>query len=472
MRWFTRGLAVSTVAMVAGTAAAAAIFTAGADGFYPTVQAAIDQAVTQGGDAEIEVEAGAYHEHLLVSPSFSSATLRIVGGWDGTFSGRSSDPSMTVIDGDASGRAMALEPGGGTLIIEDLTLTNGMSTSAGGGLYLHPTGSVSVTVSDCRITLNNATAAASAEGGGIDAYLSGSSVLAVVNTVISDNLAHSTGGSAAGGGLEIVVSDVASAGIRGCRIQGNTARSDVSSQVTGGGIDGAVYEQADMVISDSLVSDNTLAGSGFCFAPGGAFSLGAFSTTPQGMLTATRNRWLDNTCTTASAAPQVDVNTSGATLALVTDSELVGGNGGGAEAHAYDTSQIELVNLTVAGNSGPGLYLVQQHSSALSLANAIVDLNGTNIVSSGTVTTTTNLVGSDPHFKDAAGGDYGVLADSSAIDQGSNTVAGGLGSMDINRCARIQNGIVDEGATEQASVYCGGFELGGPFRWSSVVGTP
>ncbi len=238
--------------------------------------------------------------------------------------------------------------------------------------------------------------------------------------------------------------------------------------LSGGGIAVTVSDYGELVLDDSVISGNLLQGGGIGVGAGGALSAEVGSTTDQGLIIAERDRWVDNTSTSSGVEPQVFVSTVGQSEGLLSDSVVSGGDGGGVEGYGYDSSELYLTNLTVAGNAGDGVFLGQNDTSIVNIANSIVDLNDTDTSYGGTVGAIDDLVSVDPHFKDAAAGNYGVLADSPAIDQGSNT-ATGVGPMDVNRCARIQNGTVDEGASEQASIYCSDFELGGSFRWSSTA---
>jgi hypothetical protein len=98
---------------------------------YTTIQDAID-AVVNGADTEIRVEQNlTYTENLEVPATFDSGSLSILGGWDATFSTRDPDPEHTVIDGDASGRALNILIEGGRLLVDGFTFTNGKGDGAG-----------------------------------------------------------------------------------------------------------------------------------------------------------------------------------------------------------------------------------------------------------------------------------------------------------------------------------------------------
>lgn len=198
-----------------------------------------------------------------------------------------------------------------------------------------------------------------------------------------------------------------------------------------------------LVLDDSVITQNTGMTSGTCVAPGGDIGAGAFAPASMSQILMRRDRWVGNVCSPAPAymtlGAQLVVDTRASTLGHVSDSVITGDNGGGITGYGLDTSELDLTNLTVAGNTLEGVHMEKRDSSPVSLANSIVDLNDTDTGLTSGVATATNLVGTDPHFVDAAGGNYGVLADSPAIDQGSNT-SPGVGQLDVDRCARLQNG--------------------------------
>lgn len=58
----------------------AAVFTAGMNGTYPTVQGAISAALAAGGDNHIKVRAGTFDEDLFIF-GMTSGSLIFLGGW-------------------------------------------------------------------------------------------------------------------------------------------------------------------------------------------------------------------------------------------------------------------------------------------------------------------------------------------------------------------------------------------------------
>lgn len=139
--------------------------------------------------------------------------------------------------------------------------------------------------------------------------------------------------------------------------------------------------------------------------------------------------------------------------------ENTAGYGGGIENYG----EMEVINCTVAGNTGDG---IENSNGTLTLYNTIIAENtGTDINDyAGTVQGSNNLTTFDdwtgesennilvdsgqPLFEDAANGDYRLASGSQAIDGGDNSfVPSGL-ERDLAGNSRISNGIVDIGAYE------------------------
>lgn len=93
-------------------------------------------------------------------------------------------PGTPTLDGNNQGRVLTIN--GGTTTIQGLTINNGQTTSAGGGIYV-ATAAVLVNV---LVTEN--TAGANNFGGGIEADLG--SNLTLINSTVSGNTAGSSGG--------------------------------------------------------------------------------------------------------------------------------------------------------------------------------------------------------------------------------------------------------------------------------------
>ena len=159
-----------------------------------TIQRAVDQA---GNNDTIGISVGTYAENLIIDQAITGLTLR--GGFSCSkgVCTHSPDPSLTVVDGAASGRVVEvdrLHSGAGTIRFEYLTLQNGDSTNAGGGLaVIGGYGSPSrITVANSVIANNTTT-----QYGGGAAVLGNDVTLEIVDSTIRNNSAQRGGGVSA-----------------------------------------------------------------------------------------------------------------------------------------------------------------------------------------------------------------------------------------------------------------------------------
>ncbi|MEA3240255.1 MAG: hypothetical protein U9P37_01535, partial [Pseudomonadota bacterium] len=119
---------------------------------YSSIQAAVNEA--SDGDT-IRVAQGLYFENIRIQ---NPITVTIQGGWDSTFSTRSSDPALTVVNGMGLYSVFyirAYNDENITVTIEGLTITNGCDRD-GGGIYAAAyAGSSCTTDSSLNLLLSN-----------------------------------------------------------------------------------------------------------------------------------------------------------------------------------------------------------------------------------------------------------------------------------------------------------------------------
>lgn len=465
-----RMTAVTTMmALLAAGPATAAVYTAGAAGSYATVQAALDAAVLAGGDNEVRVQAGTYSENLYVGSNLASGSLLLTGGWDSGFSARDPDPASTIVDAGGSASALQIAADGGHLTVAGLTLTNGATAGSGGaGIYLRTTSDSVVVLEHLRVVGNMDSSSVFAGSAGIAALPLDTSRLELRDTEVSGNLATSSGSDAIGGGASLTAYGSSSILADRCRFEGNEVHSDSAVSTGAAGLWVNVYSAGSVVVSDCRITGNHVTGSGTTVGSGARMTVGQTTGATAPSLTVRRTVVTDNTSTMVTKGRQLYVRLYNDGEADLTDSVIASGDGGGLYTTGDGTSAVHATNLTVTGNAETGVTMELYSSAGASLANSIVYGNGTEISLNGSVVTSANLVGSDPHFKDPANGDFGVLADSPVIDEGDGAPPGGLGPLDVVRCPRVGGGGVDVGANEQASVSCGGFEAAGLSRWLVV----
>jgi len=157
---------------------------------HDSIQAAID---ASGAGDTIKVAQGIYHEIISIA---DSKEFTLQGGWNSTFTTKTNNPALTVIDGEiedvgaGSYSVLAFDAYSGVSInatIENLTLRNG-NQSEGGGVYAvaHDSGTLNLTLLKNVIRDNQAT-----DGGGIyvSSASSGEIQLTMINNLIFNNSA-------------------------------------------------------------------------------------------------------------------------------------------------------------------------------------------------------------------------------------------------------------------------------------------
>ena len=461
------GLVVASLALGALSASRlysqVTVLEVGPGATYTTIQSAID-VVVNGADTEIRVEQNlTYTETLEVPATFDSGSLSILGGWDATFSTRDPDPEHTVIDADASGRAINILIEGGSFLLEGFTLTNGTRDGAGVRVFSNNVNnSAKVVLRSLWIVENHLTESPSAQGGGLYALLRGTQRLEVLRSLIQGNTSSTWDqGNARGGGLFIHGRNNSTFLIDGCDILENSVDSD-GGERAGGGLYLFPEHDAKGVFYDTFVFENLIEGTGTSSGSGGYLRTSSAST-----LEVVRTGWAQNEVVSGDATAQLVYETeSGLHTLRMTDSGLAQGDGDGVEVTTKSEGTVHLVNLTVADHPGTGILATQQDTSTLAIYNTISYGNGTDLTTSGTVDTGSNLIGVDPLFLDPFNLDYYPTAGSPAENMGDNDPPGGLGTLDIEQNSRVIDGTVDIGFAEGIDViFASSFETGDLTTW-------
>ena len=287
-------------------------------------------------------------------------------------------------------------------------------------------------------------------GGGI--YNSGS--LTVTNNTLSDNSAGDYGGGIYSFGTLTVTNST---------LAGNSVHTQYSA---GGGI----YSSGTLTVTGSTFSDNLVNGthglgggivnsSGTltvtdCAFSGNSADNRAGGICNSGTLTITRSTFSGN-----SAVSGGGISNSGtATITnSIFSSNSASGNGGGS----FNSGTLTITNSTFSDNSASdagGIF----NSGAVTINNSVLwqniggDLGGPLDSGSG------NLIGIDPKFIDADGGDYRLSDTSPAINRGENDLAvdpqGNPLTTDLAGNPRIFDSTVDCGAYEFQGAIAGGRE--------------
>ena len=439
--WFSVIAFAFAFILLIGGAADAQIYTVGPHGTYTAIQEAINAAIGNPGTNEIHVEQGSYTENISIPGSMNSGSLTITGGWNGSFTARDTDNTLTTIDGNAAGRVIDIQISGGLLTIEGFTIENGGNNPYGSGLNIETTNAAQVTINNNRIQNNTSSGQYSIVGGGIYAYLQDNTQLSITGNLISYNSVVSTESICAGAGIDLSVYENAVFNVTGNVIEGNSATTD--SQQSGVGFYLYTSSSGSCDFTGNTVRNNEANGTGY--KAGIAGQIGMVST--GGTITARRNLCINNRNNGAGSSIDLYLSTYGTATLLVTDSVVAGASGDGICFNPSDSSTLRLTNLTIADNGGTGLYKYPVSGTA-SLYNAIIYNNTINTNSLTGLDTGNNLIGIDSMFVNSAGRDYRLLHGSPAINTGANSPPGGLGSLDLAGNPRISNGTVDIGAYE------------------------
>ncbi len=156
----------------------------------------------------VRVAAGLYYETREIE-LYDPISITIQGGWNASFTSRSSNPSLTVVDMLISGRFLYIYAYDGETIditLEGFTLTGGLTTGSGGVVYVQAgSGSSAMADTSVRFTMRGNRLVgnqAGYSGGAVYAHASADSDtfrsvldLTVVDNEIVANSSMSTGGA-------------------------------------------------------------------------------------------------------------------------------------------------------------------------------------------------------------------------------------------------------------------------------------
>jgi len=470
-RFFVAVVAVAVVAFVVTPQVATSQVTrktVGPNGMFATIQAAVNDCAS-GLDCEIDVQgSNTYPENVGIWSSFAAGSMSISGGWNSTFTLHDEDPTATIVDGGAANSVVRVQPGGGSVTLDGFTITNG-SAGFGAGIDVAPQGDSTVRLTNLIIKENHASYSGSSHGGGVRAFLQGSSHLEVSRCRVVSNTATATSGdgSVSGAGITISASGTASYLVEDSWIEENTSAVPALSEWGVGHFFG-VSEDASAEIVNLRVANNGASGTGSSVGGVG----GTLYLTGNGQMTVRQSSWALNNNLGGGPGEQLQISCSDNASVLVTDSAVALGEQDGLDGNAHGTSEMRLVNLTVADNTLTGIDLTLSGSASVDLHNSIAFGNGTDAYIQTGVGTGNNLIGVDPLFVDpgAPNYNYRLGEGSPGVDAGNNAAPGGLGSVDLDGRQRIENGTVDIGCYEgEGMLFYNGFESGGSGEWSATV---
>jgi hypothetical protein len=444
--------------------------TVGPDGAFGTIQSAVDDCAS-GVICDVDVQGPyTYLENVTIPSSFSAGSITISGGWNSSFTLRDESPSGTIIDAGGVGQALAVVISGGAVTIQGLTIRNGAS-SYGAGIQVTPSGAsgATITLANLIIRDNHSSGVGTSQGGGVWTELDGSERLEITLCEIFDNTTTvlSGTGAAVGAGLSISASGTATFLVAHSWVEENTASSD-TARMDGAGHFFSVLEDAVGEVLDLRVSGNTAAGS-FASATGCG---GHMYLSGNGQIVVRRSAWSVNSDETGATAEQLRLTCRDNSSVLITDSAVALSDQNGLFGTATGTSELRLVNLSVADHGLTGIELSEVPGATVTLHNSIAYGNGPDTILDAGVGTGNNLIGVDPLFMDPGppNFNYHLGIGSPGVDTGHNSPPGGLGPADLDGRPRVENGTVDIGCYEGVGLlFFDGFEGGGTGEWSATV---
>lgn len=412
-----------------------------------TIQSAINEAISAGGSNEVRVQQGTYVENIYLPVSSNVGTLNITGGWNSSFSSKNTDYTLTTIDGGGIGRVFNINiQSGGTMVftLDGFTIQNGGNTTYGSGINISAVDEAELTISNNRIVNNNASGTSEGSGGGIYAYLDaeGNLLLEITNNLIKGNTITSSGSTCSGAGMDINCHQEAVFDITDNIIEDNSS-TNTDRQASGVGISFYKLGTNTCYFADNIIRNNTANGTGARLGIGGSIVTAGSSN-----VALLRNLWINNNNNGGSAGGDLSLEAFDTSTIRATDSLVTGAENDGVKFGSYgSTSTIRMTNLTITDCTGYGLYRNDSQPSNSSLYNTILYNNGTNH-NSLPGDTGNNLIGTDPKFIDTTSGNYRLRPGSPAINAGTNSPTGGLGSLDLDSRDRISKSTVDIGAYE------------------------
>ena len=420
---------------------------------YTTIQAAILAA--KDGDT-IQVAQGVYAENITIT---SSKQISIQGGWSDDFASRSSDSSLTVIDGGGKGQVIHISPGLGMTInlsIEDFTIKNGAAEN-GGGICAVANGAgtrIMLTLNRCAISENTSTD----HGGGFNLEaIQGSLVANIINSTISSNRSRLFGGGLRLNGFM--------GGSATLNMVNDWVQDNIAEEVGGGGIAvyGAKATVVNLNLSESIVSRNQGPNGGGVFGYAWGQDAVVWMTLKNNLITHNSSQQGGAICSCAGVTDPTFSEAGGSIIWNLTNNTITAnaaGTAGGAGG-------IRMSSGSIYGNGG---------SSSLNLKNdidwgntdsygnqqVVISVDGKSGTSNATINYSTvgliqtmgggqyatdHVINQNPGFKDAAGGDYHLTENSPCIDTGTSA---GAPTADIEGTLRPQGNGYDMGAYEYA----------------------
>ncbi len=361
--------------------------------------------------------------------TLSNMTIR-EGSSDWSSGGIHNTGTLTVDNTTITGNTADWGGGGiyntGTLTVDNSTISGNTSVSGGGGGVYNGTGTL--TIDNSTITGNTA----SWGGGGITSWGGGNVV--IDNSTISDNTANSGNG----GG---VWSDSGSTTINNSTISGNTAQND------GGGI---LVRNNEITINNSTISGNTA-------TDGDGGGIKAYYDAQVEIVNSTIS---GNTAPNGNGGGIDGSNNSdwgwgGAATTNITNSTIFGNSAATGGGIYEGTNTIQ--NTIIAGNTASNINPDVSGTFTSNGANLVGDLTGSTGFNADEELTVPIEQVLDTTLADNGGPTqtHALVADSPAIDAGSNDVAPTTDQRILSRVGTADIGAFEYGALPDLTIVSG-----------------
>jgi len=219
-----------------------------------------DGKLTSGGGGGVYVGPGAEVTITNCEITENNATYNNQGSGGGIYVDGGTEHTNTIKDADGnelSNTTITVSPG--KLTLQDSKITKNTAYTSGGGIHIQS--EADVTITNCDITENTATATNGDIGGG------GIFTINAKLTITNCNISNNTCTSGPGGGILCYGDEIIN--ISQCTIVGNKATD--SSHGVGGGIYSEKWTQDDVatpVITNSTMSSNEAVNGGAIYAKG------------------------------------------------------------------------------------------------------------------------------------------------------------------------------------------------------------
>src|SRR4051812_3272690 len=154
-----------------------------------SLRAAVDAANSNTGNDTIVLPAGRYDRTIAADGTDDNSTgdLNVANNGTLTIQGQTGDPKDVIVSADGLDRVIAVDAGG-TLMVNGVTLQDGLTGQDGGGIFLD---GATLTLNHSRV-LKNVTVDSS--GGGIWGTRSATSVITLNSSNVDNNDARESGG--------------------------------------------------------------------------------------------------------------------------------------------------------------------------------------------------------------------------------------------------------------------------------------